>query len=94
MRQLFAILLVFHPQRLLLLRPLRHRALLPYIFAVRSFSTAANSSWFFLRDAGMATVDHTPKGRGYDTSFGYFHHANDCESPRLEAKCFGQPIPQ
>jgi hypothetical protein len=25
----------------------------------------------------MATVDHTPKGRGYDTSFGYFHHAND-----------------
>jgi len=28
-------------------------------------------------DAGMATVDHTPKGRGYDTSFGYFHHDND-----------------
>lgn len=26
-------------------------------------------------DAGMATVDHTPHGRGYDTSFGYFHHA-------------------
>ena len=28
-------------------------------------------------DAGMATTDHMPKGRGFDTSFGYFHHAND-----------------
>lgn len=28
-------------------------------------------------DAGMATPDHTPQGRGFDTSFGYFHHAND-----------------
>ena len=28
-------------------------------------------------DAGMATPDHTPTGRGFDTSFGYFHHAND-----------------
>lgn len=28
-------------------------------------------------DAGMATLDHTPHGRGYDTSLGYFHHAND-----------------
>ncbi len=27
-------------------------------------------------DAGMATVDHTPAGRGYDTSLIYFHHAN------------------
>eukprot|EP00662_Eupelagonemidae_sp_cell21_P058031 gene58031-biopygen86215 len=25
----------------------------------------------------MATVDHSPHGRGYDTSLGYFHHAND-----------------
>ena len=25
----------------------------------------------------MATPDHTPEGRGYDTSLGYFHHAND-----------------
>ena len=25
----------------------------------------------------MATPDHTPKGRGFDSSFGYFHHAND-----------------
>jgi len=28
-------------------------------------------------DAGMATPDHTPAGRGYDTSLSYFHHAND-----------------
>eukprot|EP00117_Sycon_ciliatum_P033144 scpid65228/ scgid25566/ Arylsulfatase B; N-acetylgalactosamine-4-sulfatase len=28
-------------------------------------------------DAGMATPDHTPTGRGFDTTFGYFHHAND-----------------
>ena len=25
-------------------------------------------------DAGMATPDHTPAGRGYDTSLIYFHH--------------------
>ena len=28
-------------------------------------------------DAGMATPDHTPHGRGFQSSFGYFHHAND-----------------
>lgn len=28
-------------------------------------------------DAGMATPDHTPKGRGFDTSLNYFNHAND-----------------
>ena len=28
-------------------------------------------------DAGMATPDHIPTGRGFDTSFGYFHHTND-----------------
>ena len=28
-------------------------------------------------DAGMATPDHTPKGRGFDSSLNYFHHAND-----------------
>lgn len=28
-------------------------------------------------DAGMATWDHTPMGRGYETFFGYYHHAND-----------------
>jgi len=28
-------------------------------------------------DAGMATMDHTPKGKGYDSSLCYFQHAND-----------------
>ena len=33
-------------------------------------------------DAGMATPDHTPKGRGFQSSFGYFHHANDYYTER------------
>lgn len=28
-------------------------------------------------DAGMATPTHTPRGRGFDTSLGYFEHKND-----------------
>lgn len=28
-------------------------------------------------DAGMATPDHTPKGRGFQSSLGYFHETND-----------------
>lgn len=28
-------------------------------------------------DVGMATPKHTPKGRGYDSSLGYFEHKND-----------------
>ena len=28
-------------------------------------------------DAGMATPDHTPQGRGFDSSLSYFYHAND-----------------
>ena len=28
-------------------------------------------------DAGMATFDHTPRGRGYDSALSYFHHMND-----------------
>ena len=31
----------------------------------------------------MASPDHTPAGRGYDTSFGYFHHDNDFWTERL-----------
>lgn len=37
-------------------------------------------------DAGMATADHTPIGRGFLTSFGYFHHANDYYT-ELAAQC-------
>jgi hypothetical protein len=32
--------------------------------------------WHSVGDAGMATDDHTPMGRGYDQSLFYFHHAN------------------
>jgi len=42
-------------------------------------------------DAGMATPDHTPKGRGFDTSLHYFHHANDYWSERNGA-CQGTPV--
>ena len=28
-------------------------------------------------DAGMATPQHTPRGRGFDSSLIYYHHAND-----------------
>eukprot|EP00729_Bicosta_minor_P010333 gene10333-23677_t len=28
-------------------------------------------------DVGMATWEHTPRGRGYHTSLSYFHHEND-----------------
>eukprot|EP00039_Didymoeca_costata_P024829 m.11611 g.11611 ORF g.11611 m.11611 type:complete len:580 (-) comp4490_c0_seq1:211-1950(-) len=34
-------------------------------------------------DVGMATIDHTPYGRGYENSFGYFHHDNDYWTERL-----------
>ena len=37
------------------------------------YATAQVGKW----DAGMATYDHTPHGRGYDFSLGYFHHDND-----------------
>lgn len=37
------------------------------------YATAAVGKW----DAGMATDDHTPRGRGYEKSLFYFHHAND-----------------
>ena len=32
------------------------------------YRTAMVGKW----DAGMATPEHTPRGRGFDTSFGYF----------------------
>lgn len=34
-------------------------------------------------DAGMATWEHTPMGRGYETFFGYYHHAEDYWTQRL-----------
>ena len=37
------------------------------------YSTAMAGKW----DAGQATVDHTPRGRGYERSLFYFNHCND-----------------
>lgn len=37
------------------------------------YRTAMVGKW----DAGMATPDHTPHGRGYEEWMGYFQHAND-----------------
>ena len=34
------------------------------------YATHYTGKW----DCGMATEEHTPKGRGYDTSLFYFHH--------------------
>ena len=42
-------------------------------------------------DAGMATPDHTPQGRGFDSSFGYYHHDNDYYTERVGA-CHKTPI--
>jgi arylsulfatase I/J len=35
-------------------------------------------------DCGMATMGHTPWGRGYDSFLGYFHHANDYWTHEIE----------
>lgn len=37
------------------------------------YSTAMVGKW----DAGMATPEHTPWGRGYDEFYGYYQHANN-----------------
>ena len=38
--------------------------------AAAGYKTAAFGKW----DAGMATPDHTPHGRGYQVAMNYFHH--------------------
>ena len=40
---------------------------------------------------GFATPDHTPKGRGFDTSFGYFNAANDYYKKTIYS-CKNTPI--
>jgi arylsulfatase B len=40
-------------------------------------------------DAGMATVDHTPQGRGYNSSLHYFEHMNDYWTQRaVQTSCY------
>ena len=41
--------------------------------------------------AGGATTDHLPKGRGFDTSFGYFNAANDYFT-EVDGNCNGTAI--
>ena len=41
-------------------------------------------------DVGMATPRHTPLGRGYDSSLGYFHHSNDYYSEGLSFSAIGE----
>lgn len=38
-------------------------------------------------DVGMATHKHTPKGRGYQTSLGYFNHDNDRWTQKCLHRC-------
>lgn len=47
------------------------------------YSTHYAGKW----DTGMATADHTPAGRGYDSSLFYFHHANDYWTFRDGSSC-------
>jgi hypothetical protein len=44
-----------------------------------SYSTHMVGKW----DTGMATPQHTPAGRGYDTTMIYFHHANVRSNPPI-----------
>ena len=41
--------------------------------AAGGYSTAFVGKW----DAGMATPDHHPRARGFDSWLGYWHHSND-----------------
>eukprot|EP01050_Picozoa_sp_SAG11_P004972 SAG11_NODE_333_length_10574_cov_7.889451_4_plen_163_part_00 len=43
------------------------------IMGAAGYSTHYAGKW----DAGMATPDHLPAGRGYESSLIYFHHCND-----------------
>mmetsp|Transcript_19876 Transcript_19876/g.63275 ORF Transcript_19876/g.63275 Transcript_19876/m.63275 type:complete len:352 (+) Transcript_19876:81-1136(+) len=51
-----------------------------------NYSTAAVGKW----DAGMATPQHTPRGRGFESSLVYFHHQNDYFT-RQEGGCAMPP---
>ena len=42
-------------------------------------------------DAGMATPDHIPTGRGFDSSFGYYHHDNDYYTETI-GECQGTKV--
>lgn len=41
--------------------------------AKANYSTHFVGKW----DAGMATPDQTPRGKGYDSALSFFYHEND-----------------
>lgn len=43
-------------------------------------------------DFGMATREHTPRGRGYHTSLSYFHHENSYWTQMDTGFCGGTDI--
>ena len=51
----------------------------------REIATHMTGKW----DAGMATPQHTPIGRGYTSWLGYFHHANDYYTEGLPLEATG-----
>ncbi|CAE7803063.1 Arsb [Symbiodinium sp. CCMP2592] len=44
-------------------------------------------------DAGMATPQHTPRGRGFDSSFLYYQHANDYWNKKTGIQATGEITP-
>lgn len=42
-------------------------------------------------DVGMATPEHSPASRGFDSWLGYWHHSNDYFT-HAEEKCYGQDV--
>lgn len=52
------------------------------------YATAMAGKW----DAGQATEQHTPRGRGYDRSLFYYNHENDYWTRRGGAACPGSSI--
>ena len=54
------------------------------------YFTAQVGKW----DAGMATPTHTPRGRGFNTSLGYFGHKNDYWTKGImQSDCLGHGEP-
>lgn len=51
----------------------RNMTTIASLLQARGYATYMSGKW----DVGMATPRHTPVGRGYNRSLGYFHHAND-----------------
>lgn len=43
-------------------------------------------------DVGMASGEHTPTGRGYDTTLHYYHHSNDYYTFQDGTRCNGTGI--